>query len=124
MFDREHEYLFNEKLFYFRIRGYCNGDHIGIVRVQGVDGVYGCKEVSDGDRKRIVEEVGRMREATVFEPELDKVFEVNEKRYRCIKGNGEPCFSCSLFLKDCHDIVCSELERKDKEDVIFVEENG
>lgn len=64
MFDREHEYLFNEKLFYFRIRGYCNGDHIGIVRVQGVDGVYGCKEVSDGDRKRIVEEVGRMRGAS------------------------------------------------------------
>ena len=59
-----------------------------------------------------------------FEPELNKVFEVNGKRYKCIKGNGEPCFSCSLFLKDCHDIVCSELERKDKEDVIFVEENG
>lgn len=58
-----------------------------------------------------------------FEPELDKAFEVNGKHYRCIKGDGEPCFSCSLFLKDCHGIVCSELERKDKEDVIFVEEN-
>ena len=58
-----------------------------------------------------------------FEPELDKVFEVDGKRYRCIKGDGEPCFSCSLFLKDCHGIVCSELERKDRQDVIFVEEN-
>ena len=57
-----------------------------------------------------------------FEPELDKVFEVDGKRYRCIKS-GEPCFSCSLFLKDCHDIACSELERKDRQDVIFVEEN-
>ena len=58
-----------------------------------------------------------------FEPELDKVFEVDGKRYRCIKGDGEPCFSCSLFLKDFHDIACSELERKDRQDVIFVEEN-
>lgn len=73
--------------------------------------------------KKMIADAKQMEAGNGFEPELDKVFEVNGKRYRCIKGDGEPCFSFSLFLKDCHDIVCSELERKDGEDVIFVEEN-
>ena len=72
--------------------------------------------------KKMIADAENMEEGNGFEPELDKVFEVDGKRYRCIKS-GEPCFSCSLFLKDCHDIACSELERKDRQDVIFVEEN-
>ena len=73
--------------------------------------------------KKMIADAKKREASNGFEPELNKVFKVNGKRYKCIEGNGEPCFSCSLFLKDCHGIVCSELERKDGEDVIFVEEN-
>ena len=71
----------------------------------------------------MIADAKKMEAGNGFEPELDKVFEVDGKRYRCIKGDGEPCFSCSLYLKDCHGMVWNELERKDGEGVIFVEEN-
>ena len=77
MFDRDHQYLFKEKLFCFRIRNYCNGNPVGIVRISCVDSAYGCQEgeVSDGDRRKIADEVGRMRE------DFGKRLEAYWKRY-------------------------------------------
>ena len=64
MFDREYGHLLEGRLFYFRICSYCNGNPVGIVRISCVDSAYGCQEgeVSDNDRRKIAEEVGRMRE--------------------------------------------------------------
>ena len=63
MFDRDHKHLFNEKLFCFRIRNCCNYNEVGIVRVACVENAFYNQvgEVSDSDRRRIAEEVGRMR---------------------------------------------------------------
>ena len=64
MFDRDHQYLFKEKLFCFRIRNYCNYNEVGIVQIACVaDAFYNqVGEVSDNDRRKIADEVGRMRE--------------------------------------------------------------
>ena len=77
MFDREYGHLLEGRLFYFRICNYCNGNPVGIVRISCVDSAYGCQEgeVSDGDRKRIADEVGRMRE------DFRKRLEAYWKRY-------------------------------------------
>lgn len=77
MFDRDHQYLFNEKLFCFRIRNYCNYNEVGIVRIACVEDAFYNQvgEVSDGDRRKIAEEVGRMRE------DFRKRLEAYWKRY-------------------------------------------
>ena len=77
MFDREYGHLLEGRLFYFRICNYCNGSPVGIVRISCVDSAYGCQEgeVSDGDRRKIAEEVGRMRE------DFRKRLEAYWKRY-------------------------------------------
>ena len=77
MFDRDHKYLFNEKLFCFRIRNYCNYNEVGIVQVACVEDAFYNQvgEVSDGDRRKIAEEVGRMRE------DFRKRLEAYWKRY-------------------------------------------
>lgn len=64
MFDRDHKCLFKEKLFCFRIRNHCNCSEVGIVQVACVEDAFYNQvgEVSDNDRRRIAEEVGRMRE--------------------------------------------------------------
>lgn len=77
MFNRDHKYLFNEKLFCFRIRNYCNCNEVGIVQVACVEDAFYNQvgEVSDGDRRKIAEEVGRMRE------DFRKRLEAYWKRY-------------------------------------------
>ena len=84
MFDRDHKYLFNEKLFYFRLRRNCRSNPVGIVRVASVENLYYCQDgfVSDDDRRKIAEEVGRMRE------DFEKRLEAYWKRYgaRCLKS--------------------------------------
>lgn len=77
MFDRDHKYLFNEKLFCFRIRNYCNYNEVGIVQIACVaDAFYNqVGEVSDNDRRKIADEVGRMRE------DFRKRLEAYWKRY-------------------------------------------
>ena len=77
MFDREYGYLFKEKLFCFRIRNYCNYNEVGIVQIACVEDAFYNQvgEVSDNDRKKIVEEVGRMRK------DFEKRLEAYWKRY-------------------------------------------
>ena len=77
MFDREYGYLLEERLFYFRLRRNCRSNPVGIVRVAGVENLYYCQDgfVSDNDRRKIAEEVGRMRE------DFEKRLEAYWKRY-------------------------------------------
>lgn len=90
MFDRDHKYLFKEKLFCFRIRNYCNYNEVGIVQVACVENAFYNQvgEVSDDDRKKIVEEVGRMREG------FRKRLEAYWKRY------GAKHLRSSVYLVD------------------------
>lgn len=84
MFDREYGYLLEGRLFYFRLRRNCRSNPVGIVRVASVENLYYCQDgfVSDNDRRKIVEEVGRMRE------DFKKRLEAYWKRYgaRCLKS--------------------------------------
>ena len=84
MFDREYGYLLEGKLFYFRLRRNCRSNPVGIVRVASVENLYYCQDgfVSDDDRRKIVEEVGRMRE------DFKKRLEAYWKRYgaRCLRS--------------------------------------
>ena len=84
MFDRDHGHLLGERLFYFRLRRNGRSNPVGIVRVSGTEHAYWCRDgvVSDGDRKRIVEEVGRMRE------DFGRRLEAYWRRYgsRCLKS--------------------------------------
>ena len=84
MFDREYGYLLEGKLFYFRLRRNCRSNPVGIVRVASVENLYYCQDgfVSDDDRRKIAEEVGRMRE------DFEKRLEAYWKRYgaRCLKS--------------------------------------
>ena len=77
MFDREYGYLLEGRLFYFRLRRNYRSNPVGIVRVASVENLYYCQDgfVSDDDRKKIVDEVGRMRED--FEKRLKEYW----KRY-------------------------------------------
>lgn len=77
MFDREYGYLLEGRLFYFRLRRNCNHNEVGIVQVACVENAFYNQEgeVSDDDRKKIVEEVGRMRE------DFEKRLEAYWKRY-------------------------------------------
>ena len=90
MFDREYGYLLEGKLFYFRLRRNCRSNPVGIVRVASVENLYYCQDgfVSDNDRKKIAEEVGRMRE------DFKKRLETYWKRY------GARCLRSSVYLVD------------------------
>ena len=90
MFDREYGYLLEGKLFYFRLRRNCRSNPVGIVRVASVENLYYCQDgfVSDNDRKKIAEEVGRMRD------DFKRRLETYWKRY------GARCLRSSVYLVD------------------------
>jgi hypothetical protein len=90
MFERDHKYLLKEKLFCFRIRNYCNCNEVGIVHIACVEDAFYNQvgEVSDNDRKRIAEEVGRIRE------DFEKRLEAYWKRY------GAKHLRSSVYLVD------------------------
>lgn len=77
MFDREYGHLLEGKLFCYCICSYHNGKPVRIVRVSHMDNEhdYQVGEVTDRGRRKIVEEVGRMRE------DFRKRLEAYWKRY-------------------------------------------
>lgn len=77
MFDREYGHLLEGKLFCYCICSYHNGKPVRIVRVSHMDNEhdYQVGEVTDRGRRKIAEEVGRMRE------DFRKRLEAYWKRY-------------------------------------------
>ena len=84
MFDREYGHLLEGKLFCYCICSYHNGKPVRIVRVSHMDNEhdYQVGEVTDRGRRKIAEEVGRMRE------DFRKRLEAYWKRYgaRCLRS--------------------------------------
>ena len=58
-----------------------------------------------------------------MERKIGEVFEVDGVKVKCVKNiNGRDCRYCFFAHLDCLDMPCMDIERIDKQDVIFFEE--
>lgn len=78
-----------------------------------------CTSDSRDDGKEVI--FREVVEEKMIEPQLNEIFELEGKRYKCVKDDGEGCFHCSFQGKDCSLIECRYYNRKDEEEVIFKE---
>lgn len=57
-----------------------------------------------------------------MERKIGEVFEVDGVKVQCVENiNGRDCCDCFFAHLDCLDMPCMDIERIDKQDVIFEE---
>ena len=57
-----------------------------------------------------------------MERKIGEVFEVDGVKVQCVENiNERDCRDCFFFFFDCLDMPCMDIERIDKQDVIFEE---